>query len=40
MAGDTNQEKDNEKLNDAVEQTETKDTGTKEENSSRPSLRL
>ncbi|MDW1873925.1 tandem-95 repeat protein [Vibrio sp. Vb1026] len=31
MAGDTNQEKDNEKLNDAVEQTETKDTGTKEE---------
>ncbi|WP_395354557.1 tandem-95 repeat protein [Vibrio sp. D3] len=31
MAGDTNQEKDNEKLNDAVEQTETKDTGTREE---------
>ncbi|MDW1947686.1 tandem-95 repeat protein [Vibrio sp. 812(2023)] len=31
MAGDTNQEKDNEKLNDAVEQTETKDTGKKEE---------
>ncbi|HHF3003522.1 TPA: tandem-95 repeat protein [Vibrio diabolicus] len=31
MAGDTNQEKDNEKLNDAVEQTETKETGTKEE---------
>ncbi|EJG0479211.1 tandem-95 repeat protein [Vibrio alginolyticus] len=31
MAGDTNQEKDNEKLNDVVEQTETKDTGTKEE---------
>ncbi|MFH4604549.1 tandem-95 repeat protein [Vibrio alginolyticus] len=31
MAGDTNQEKENEKLNDAVEQTETKDTGTKEE---------
>ncbi|MCR9384154.1 tandem-95 repeat protein [Vibrio alginolyticus] len=31
MAGDTNQEKDNEKLNDAVEQTETKDTETKEE---------
>ncbi|MBS9954448.1 tandem-95 repeat protein [Vibrio alginolyticus] len=31
MAGDTNQEKDNENLNDAVEQTETKDTGTKEE---------